>query len=784
MKKNKALYISLILIVFFTLVLSASFAWFSVTLQSKGNTIKTGKFKYSVVGYNKANSGVEKVSTLLSPLEIEREEYNETDLTNMMANAPIIDTVLNPGDIYSTYVSIEFLTGSIDFDYAVSFTVDTNEGNPDYLGAFTFRVEDITSAVSAKSGANIAAKIGAYADSLSPVTMPTNSMSNIEQFRAQGSLTSSSNPNYKVYRIDVAMNDGYSSFSYTDLEFVSNVNVVVGQVGTLDDSQTSSQNTFYVSSKSELDYALANIRNKDIIQFVSSFEYDKDLSFTNSVNIVFSPGVYCKVLGNVNFEYSSTLESSIKSDGNEKSGFIVKNNFNFSAPNGSLLLEASSNNTYGLITTGGNINIQANRQDGVLINGAKFKATEVNGNNIDATTVDKPVYIGSNTFVDVSSISEIYKIVSMNRANNIKISVKGKITDQIDLSSMFNNNQNEYPQIEIIQYSQFGLSINLPTWSRTWISTYDEATHTYSNVGNTKISRSINSGAITFLGTSVEVEYDAISGDNYVVDNDTSGTFANQNKDLTVYYQDKYKGVTPQGTLDIEEQSLHTILVNYFKSLIMASPATYSVDVSNQAQVDAKINSLISNITKLTIESKGKALKSVNSSTDVDVDDFYFIRILSNDLENSHLVYLDLSLALLEDNTLPFSALYNTRKIENLILPTSCVALGQQSLMNCGATEITIPQSVTAFGNGCLSGANIIHISSYIEPTQAENMASWTQSAGITEITPIILVSRNLYDTYVKNHVNADGITYTNNFMNFLFVDGILDHSKKYILEV
>ncbi len=783
MKRSKALYISLILIVFLTLVLSASFAWFSVTLQSKGNTIKTGKFKYSVIGYNKANSGVEKVSTLISPIEIEREELSETDLTNMKANSPIIDTVLNPGDIYSSYVSIEFLTGSVDFDYAISFTVDTNEGNPDYLGAFTFRVEDITAAVTAKSGANISEKIGAYANSLSPVSMPTTSMSNIEQFRAQGSLTSSSNPAYKVYRIDVAMDENYSSFSYTDLEFVSNVNVVVGQVGTLDDSQTSSQNTFYVSSESDLEYALANIRNNDIIQFVASIEYDKDLAFTNSVNIVFNPGVYCKVLGNVNFEYSSGLESSIKSDGNDKCGFIIKNNFNFSAPSGSLVLEASSNNTYGLITAGGNINIQANRQDGVSINGAKFKATEVNGSNIDATTVDKQVFIGSNTHVIVSSISEIYKLVSMNRANNIKITVNGRITDQIDLSSMFNNGQTEYPQIEILSYSQFGLSINLPSWSRTWVSTYDEGTHSYLNTGNTKISRSINSGAITFLSTSVDVEYDAISGDNYVVDNDTTGTFANQNKDLTVYYQDKYIGVTPQGTLNVEEQSLHTILVNYFRSVIMASPAQYSVDVSNQAQVDAKINTLINNITRLTIESKGKALKSVRSSTDVDADDFYFIRTLSNDLENSHLVYLDLEKALLEDNTLPFSALYNTRMISELTLPSSCVALGQQSLMNCGATEITIPQSVTAFGSGSLSGANIIHISSYIEPSEAENMASWTQSAGITVVTPIILVSRNLYDTYVKNHVAADGITYTNNFMNFLFVDGILDHSKKYILE-
>ena len=239
MKKNKITLFSVAIISLLSLVIGISFAWLSVSLESRGNKIQTGKFNYEVIGYNVVSNGssVDDVSTLINSIDANNKGLTETDLTNMKANNPIIDTVLNPGDIYSAYVSIEFKEGSIDFDYSLSFSIDTNEnrGN-DYLGAFTFLVSDITTEVNAKSGSTIKEKISAYQGALSNLSAPTQSMNDIENFRAVGRLTSSSSPSYAVYRIDVALSSSFTSQTYAGLEFVSNVNVMVAQKGSLDNS--------------------------------------------------------------------------------------------------------------------------------------------------------------------------------------------------------------------------------------------------------------------------------------------------------------------------------------------------------------------------------------------------------------------------------------------------------------------------------------------------------------------------------------------------------------------
>lgn len=727
MKKNS--YVILVLIMsILCLAISATFAWFQVSISNSGNTINTGKIIYTSKGYDKNG---DEVTRFLSSKEVTNLQALSTLPDN--ANDPLFEeNNIIAGHTNSVYISVVQESGSIDLDYSISFSLS---GDIENVSIFRYQLNEVTNGVLAASGASLEAKIATYATANSSITTSDErSMSELPIRVTIGSLDSTDNQ--AVYRLDYWLSDSATLEAYTGLNISTNVDLVYAQAGSLAEG-ANSNTTYTVGNESELDTVLALVKNGDTIILSSNITYTKDLIITNPVNFIVS-AYKLSVEGNIRIVYTSdkTTLFSFNGEGYMEAKEVndIGGNFSFEAPNGKLRLVSDGSSSSANIFISNNFTVDACYDEwGFAVENAKICSIDGDG---DHTTINHNIYVDSNTSVQISSGTNVGEITAVAGSTNIKVYNNGTIS-RINFTGMLRTAQIDNPQIDIEHISSTTLNVSLPTWSVKFVLGTP-------NTGNTRIKRIVNSGTVNILTSQTfqesDIEYDYAT--EFVVDNGTDKT------DLTIYYQDKYLN----GNLIV--QSIADILDNYF----LENPS-YSIN----------------NVTKLTIVSSAKPLTAA---------DFYIsgnetVHNLNNlcDANNKKLTEIDLSNAFIENNTIPAYAFYQCQALKKLTLPTSgLTSLGNYSINQTNITEITIPATVTNIGTYALKSVKFIHMLS-IQP-----LAAWknlTDSVGYTttgQIYPIILCNENYLAAYQSAFGGSNSKQY------YVYCDGIIDDSGKYVL--
>ena len=759
-----------------TMVIGFSFAWMRTTMSSKGNTITTAKFQYIVKGYSEEGS-------LITRLYTDKDFQALGEDERAGANQALINEEMNPGEKNVKYISIVRYGNGISFDFALSLSL-SSEALKENPGAFRFRFTDITDSVTL-SGDEVQTSLATYAasnelvDLTDPAVTDEMPLSSFREYQMIGQLNQSQT--YKVYKIEYMMDAGATSETYTGSTISANVNIVLAQTGKLDTTDFETTDTHIVRTEEELYNLLYSstaqevFRAGDTIEVASSFVYTRgDLIFNSAVNFVFDPGCELKVTaGNVNIEYSSEVPSSVKSSGTDESGFLITaGGFQFNAPNAAIEIVEGKTNIHGIISASNQISLTASHYNsessgsttttrGVVLNGAKF--TGVNGSLRSDAQV--PLYIGSNTYVDVFSTTAINQINSLSGASNIAISVRGEVTN-INLSSMWNTSQTSTPQIDIITYSTSPMSIILPQWSKKWMMMgegTDSSPYTYT--GNTRIR--CQKGAVL----------PAVSG--------ASGAGAFSQSDVIDYSQ----VIGASYVRDVSEQSDSTALVVYYEAVDQWNRAA---SAAGQDNINDSIEDLLKYYFTETVEGKSVdnvvSLKIVSYGMKLTTQDYTFLLSLCSNSDNDKLTTLDLSDAEDVNNEMPANALHTNSPslsaitLTSLTLSRSLSAIGEQAISGAkNVSLIEIPSSVSSIGEEALEGVRVVRLNSFISKSEAESVASWSSIENY--VSPLIVTSRAIFNQYVKNFTESDNISYSGNFLNNLYIDGIYDSTGNYLLE-
>ncbi len=295
---------------------------------------------------------------------------------------------------------------------------------------------------------------------------------------------------------------------------------------------------------------------------------------------------------------------------------------------------------------------------GLTVSYVQIKAYTYETNELTIKYAD--IYLDSNSFLSVSSYTQIGAVYGSSGAKNIAIYVYGTI-DKINLSSM-SLMAIGTEQIYILVYGTFTTtesSITLPSWS------INKAT----SGANTRILKASSAGDFDVVGvTSFDDEHVEIMG------------YSDSPIDVIPDGEGWYRVNLSASSAD-NLRSVEDIIENYIIEQTTNGDANFSY-------------------------ANFKMLEITSTNVHMDQADFDYI-----DDYLTSLWYLDLTYVTFDDNgssddetvdvgsTLPASALYGNKTITDIILPTSLEYIGASAFQTSVIENITLGNYLKSIGN-------------------------------------------------------------------------------------
>lgn len=735
------------------LLITVTFAWFISIIDLPTSTIKTGNLSFVAKGYDENGDFI---STIIG-----NEEYNKDDPDMININAPLFEIDnWTTNSATTSYISIEN-SGSIDLEYALTFTVNGNENDLENMGGFWYRIERL-------DNSKLTYSLGTYLDgtTLKPGYNPKcayydnvikdylttassvilcgddcikddgyyehictefNSLSRnlvtIDHLAEYGKLELEKE-NICIYRIDVGFRKEAIEQRYTNISLDISGEIYATQPGAILNPDGLGA-TITVTDEVTLNNALENALPGDTIVLGNKINYNGDLIINKCVSIN-TYGNDLVVNGNFIYNYISehTLKLNLSSGGNI---YVVSNgaaggNFQINAPNSEVLITGNNYKT--------NIYVE---KDAIFraTNAPSTKGLLLSGANIYNKDGDpKDIDIESNTRLTLDYGGSLSFIEAVNNATNIEIVNYGTI-GTINLAKMLLVDSypelptvdTEYPQIYVDNYNKITNAIQLPDWSTPYREF--ENTDGYKE-GNTLIIREWGAYEMSVLESLCVYKTQDIKDLNLkevCVIPEVDGRVDS----LIVYYGDR----------EGEDVTLESLLKEFFEEYYDTSGLV----------IDDAINS----IRRLVIYSvKEKVL------TTTDLAFMKEMRVLAD---------IDMYKAIIQDNTIPANAFKDKSTLAKIVLPDTLTTIQTSAFSNTGLRDISIPESVTYWDYRAFSGITYIFLNS-VTVSKSSNQDQYRYHGDYKN--HYLIVEESLISDYVA----AYGSTFTDTYTPYGGVSG------------
>ena len=767
-KKTKLMFFTLILSII--LLIGVTFSWFISIIELPQNEIKTGTLEYVVKGYD-ANGNF--ISNIMLPEDINDDTIN--------ANTPIFDLEdIRVGSYTTAYISIE-KSGSLDMDYSLKFNVNGPEEDMKNIGGFWYRVvklenlnysniSDINDNKPNDEGydpktVEYSSIISEYASSYGKIiecsdncpkngsegsctehSLETRNLITLNHFDQRGTLTN--NKRVDIYRIDIGLRSIAIEDRYTGLKLKISGQVYGTQIGAIDNEEGVGT-VHRVSDTHSLNLAIQNSLPGDTILLTGSIAYHGDLIFNKCINID-TYGKDLIVYGNLIFDFVSnySLKLNLSHGGSIK---VLKENdaggdFEINAPNSEVQIIGSNYTTNISVEDEAKFNV-TNRKDteGLLLNGA---------NILNKDGAPKDIDVDSDSKITLSSGATIDRIEALPNSSNIEIINYGTIKiihlGKMKLIDEYPDDlvDTEYPQIIINNYSKILTPIQLPNWSTAYIT---EPNEDGKYEGNTIIYRQIGAYEMSVYE---DQGCDYKSGD--IIDYNRQDVcvvqkVSGKNDSLIVYYGNRLREDN-----SIEVTTLKDLLIEYFKKY-------YNNTISDEVAA-----LYLHDITELKIVSLVDIASFEGYSKEVTYDD---IDDMNDKTIMSRLSSIDLSNAVIENNTIPANAFNGKVELKTVLLPNTLTTIQNNAFANTGMIQIRVPASVTSYTHTAFTGMRFIFLDS-LTPSY---------SAGGNN-TLHYFVNEASFDAYVNGYWKTWTSDYQFNYTSKIHVDGVVTDDGMHVV--
>lgn len=596
------------------------------------------------------------------------------------------------GSLATVYIGIESC-GSIGIDYRIAFDITgKSEKATAYLGGYKYNVGKVTDKVVLNPNGNI---------NVSKCERPeriNDEIVTIDRNAINGTIEKKNG--YDIYRFDYTLVNKNEEYTGSSINIF--LNVFATQVGGDFDDTEERGHVYYCASKEDIDRAKVEAYPGDTVKLTSDIVYYGDLVFNKPVNLE-TNDFTLTVNGNLMYDY--VLGNSLKLDAGGLGRIVVQctkegvgGNLKIKAPLSDVTL-TGSNASIGDIVVEKTISVDATNSYGSA--GVSFNNIRI----VDEKNSRKSILLQSNTRATVSFGTTIGLFQADVKANNIEIINNGVIGD-INLSNMELLEQTNSPQIYILNNHIINNPIALPSWSVKFVESSNGVC-----TGNTRIIQSFSGNELAVVGTcpfknrDIEVELKDALVEQIEEGNDSR---------LKIYYRD----------IDGQVTSIQSILENYLK---------------NETDTGCQVNEII----QLEIISVGD--KAITN------DDLAFL----NGKETLSLRYLDMNRANITDTSsglavkhrLPDGIFRYVDKYENLVLPQNLQAIGNNAFADSAIDNfITIPSSVTEFGNNWFLRARYVRFAASVPPNGASDGMSNVLAIFVDE--PYIDLYKNTYTRF------------------------------------
>ncbi len=773
----------------------ASYSWIRNYFDLKGAGVTTGKMLYSCEAYAYDSETKEykpignKYDTGTTP--------NKTQDNFEFAGGATIDlsegTAENPKYDEIVYV-VKKYAASIDIDVSLLFSIEQFEAKNSFLGAVKYQIST------------------QYVGSFDPTTYFANGIGeNSGTPKAvtsawkeyTGATITGSLDNYAIIRVKFSQTETTQA---ENQEFTVHTRLGVSQKGAPQEGTASSGTTISIKNRTELESAIANYRENDILEISQSLEYVGDLVFVKPCRVVVKDGATLTVYGNMLFSYKYDGEFAIDTS---QSGQIVlaKQEVRTEGAGGTISTTTIGGNLYidtplsyfylrGYNSTDagkrdmyieGEISVQASVVSGlnedeaptdknygvtfnrISIGGAQLKVTEntlADGTvqRISSVTkkddVIKDVTVSGETRVYVESQTQIGKLTADDGCSRIIIVNRGTIAG-IDLSKM--PLSVSFVHVDNIYINNYGTLTDkwvlLPWWS------YKYEGPGYANPNTRIIATSGLDTVWAVISTHVGSK-ETTPEDKYFYSYGSNTAEEKHADDIEYIGRD---------TLVEKNESGTGITVHYEKitdeTLTVIGGGQYTKPGENGENEESNISAntlqviieyyAYGDVEEYKIEDLS-ALASVKiicyGEMSLTEADYAFLRTLES------VEFIDLSEAWSVDFKVPDSAFAGLTNLADIAMSEYDKVWGNTLFTGTALVEIRFPTSLETVvmkdnaGNGSFAGIKFVHTSTkWVNGLYTERMDNWGDS---DDRITYYFVPASAYETYVLKFGNTDFTNY------------------------
>ena len=223
------------------MLIGTTLAWFTDTVNNKGNIIQAGNLRLAVLEYDEAGTILRDLKTDLDPLVNESGFY--------------------PSKSGTKYIGVSN-TGSLDLEFKLTFTSEDSKLSE--VISYTF--------VEINAPGSVGTDIG------TPSTGQMNNLDvNVKEELASGDV--------KYYKLTYRMNNGAGN-TYQALALIADLNVVATQTEAMSDNKTFDEKVKYISNAADLAAAVGDTANKDYtLVLMGNMNIAGDLLITVPMNL-------------------------------------------------------------------------------------------------------------------------------------------------------------------------------------------------------------------------------------------------------------------------------------------------------------------------------------------------------------------------------------------------------------------------------------------------------------------------------------------------------------------